>query len=79
MRPVQGEEGRMKQHLTGSEVASLLGVDPATVRAWRSRGQGPPYNQPAGKGTQATYDPDVVALFAASWRKGQRYVRKVGG
>lgn len=55
----------MKSHLTGAEVAELLGVSPATVRAWRSRKQGPPYHQPAGPGTQATYDPDVVNM----WRR----------
>lgn len=69
----------MKQHLTGPEVAALLGVDAATVRAWRSRDQGPPYNQPAGKGTQATYDPDVVKLFAQGWRKGKRNGRSGNG
>lgn len=69
----------MKQHLTGPEVARILGVDPATVRAWRSRGQGPPFNQPAGKGTQATYDPDVVRLFSQGWRKGQRNGNRYGG
>ena len=56
----------MKKHLTGAEVAKLLGVAPATIRAWRSRGQGPPYSQPAGMGTQATYDPDVVDLYVKS-------------
>lgn len=61
-----------KRHLTGVEVAEILGVEPATIRAWRSRGQGPPYHQPAGKGTQATYDPETVALFAGIWRKGKR-------
>lgn len=55
----------MKRHMTGAEVAQMLGVSPATIRAWRSRGQGPPFQQPAGKGTQATYDPDVVAMFAS--------------
>jgi DNA-binding transcriptional MerR regulator len=55
----------MKKHLTGREVAERLGVEPATIRAWRSRGGGPPFSQPAGKGTQATYDPDVVEMFAA--------------
>ena len=52
-----------KVHLTGAEVAAMLGVKPETVRAWRSRGQGPPFNQPAGKGTQATYDPEVVKMW----------------
>ena len=68
-----------KLHMTGAEVADLFGVSPATIRAWRSRGQGPPFNQPAGKGTQATYDPDVIALFAGTWRKGQRNARRNGG
>lgn len=54
----------MKRHLTSTEVAAILGVKPNTVRAWRARNQGPPYSQPAGKGSQATYDPDVVELFA---------------
>lgn len=54
----------MKTQLTGPEVAEMLGVDAATVRAWRSRGQGPPFNQPAGKGTQATYDQSVVEMWA---------------
>lgn len=54
----------MKTHLTGPEVAEMLGVKPDTVRAWRWRGQGPPFNQPAGKGTQAIYDPQVVAMWA---------------
>jgi DNA-binding transcriptional MerR regulator len=53
----------VKRHLTGPEVATILGVKPNTMRAWRSRGQGPPFNQPAGPGTQATYDPDVLALW----------------
>lgn len=53
----------MKVHWTGPEVAEFLGVKPATIRAWRSRGQGPPFNQPAGPNTQATYDPDVVKMW----------------
>lgn len=53
----------MKRHLTGREVAAILGVDPSTIRAWRSRGQGPPFEQPAGPGTQATYDPAVVEMY----------------
>jgi uncharacterized protein YjcR len=28
----------MKRHLTGPEVAKMLGVKPDTVRAWRWRG-----------------------------------------
>lgn len=62
----------MKKHLTGPEVAALLGVSPATIRAWRSRGRGPPFSQPAGHGTQATYDPDVVTMFAAMDRRDGR-------
>lgn len=54
----------MSRHLTGPEVAKRLGVSPATIRAWRSRGGGPPFTQPAGKGTQATYDPQVVEFYA---------------
>lgn len=61
----------MKRHLTGREVADLLGVQPATIRAWRSRKQGPPYSQPAGKNTQATYDPEVVRMWA-SYNSGRR-------
>lgn len=53
----------MKRHLTGREVAKILGVKPNTIRAWRCRGQGPPYEQPAGPGTQATYDPAVVEMY----------------
>lgn len=59
----------MKRHLTSTEVAAVLGVKPNTVRVWRMRGTGPPYQQLAGKGSQPTYDPDVVELFAKTWRR----------
>jgi uncharacterized protein YjcR len=62
----------MKRHLTGPEVAAMLGVKPDTVRAWRWRGQGPPFHQPAGKGTQATYDPDVIEMWMERSKEGQR-------
>jgi predicted site-specific integrase-resolvase len=54
----------MKQYMTGREVAKRLGVAPATLRAWRCRGGGPPFSQQAGKGTQAIYDPDIIEWFA---------------
>jgi len=53
----------VKRYLTGPEVAERLGLAPATMRAWRHKGVGPPYQQLAGKGTQAIYDPDVVDWF----------------
>lgn len=53
----------MKRFLTGTEVAERLGLAPATMRSWRADGRGPPYQQLAGKGTQAIYDPDVVDWF----------------
>jgi len=63
----------MKRHMTGPEVAKRLGLEAATIRSWRSQGKGPPYQQPAGKGTQATYDPDVVEFFATQiWPKQKR-------
>ena len=62
--PGAEEEGTMKRHITGPEVAAMLGVKPNTVRAWRTRGKGPPFYQPAGPGSQATYDPDMVKLWA---------------
>lgn len=58
----------MKKHMTGPDVAKRLGVRPATIRSWRCQGKGPPYHQPAGQGTQATYDPDVVELFASTFK-----------
>ena len=66
----------MKRHLTGAEVAEILGVKPDTVRAWRWRGQGPPFNQPAGKGTQATYDPDVVDMWLTHSKEGRKRGQK---
>jgi predicted site-specific integrase-resolvase len=54
----------MKRFMTGTEVATRLGLQPATIRSWRRDGKGPPYSQQAGKGTQAIYDPDVVEWFA---------------
>jgi hypothetical protein len=43
------------------------------MRAWRHKGIGPPYQQLAGKGTQAIYDPDVVEFFATQiWPKQKR-------
>lgn len=66
LRSVQRKAAQMKRHLTSTEVAAILGVKPNTLRVWRMRGKGPPYNQPAGKGSQATYDPDVVELFIRS-------------
>lgn len=60
----------MTRHLTGPEVARILGVSPNTIRQWRRRGGGPPFHQPAGLGTQATYDPDEV---------GQYVKTKIGG
>ena len=63
----------MKQHMTGPQVATRLGVKNATIRSWRLRGVGPPFSQPAGKGSQATYDPDVVELFATEiWSTKKR-------
>jgi DNA-binding transcriptional MerR regulator len=62
----------MKRHLTGPEVAKMLGVKPDTVRAWRWRGYGPPFHQPAGKGTQATYDPDVVDMWLRMNKEGRK-------
>lgn len=54
----------MKRYMTGPQVAARLGVEPVTVRAWRTRGQGPPYTQFAGKGSQVFYDPDVIERYA---------------
>jgi DNA-binding transcriptional MerR regulator len=69
----------MKRHMTGAEVATRLGVKDATIRAWRSRGGGPPFSQPAGKGTQATYDPEVVEFFATQvWPNRKRGGRNAG-
>jgi transposase len=63
----------MSRHMTGPEVAKRLGVSPATIRSWRARGEGPPFVQPAGKGTQATYDPQVVEFFIAEvWANRKR-------
>lgn len=64
------------EHMTGSQVAAFLSVSDATIRKWRERGQGPRFHQPAGEGTQATYDPVDVATFALRWnglnsRKGK--------
>jgi phage terminase Nu1 subunit (DNA packaging protein) len=69
----------MKRHLTGTEVAELLGVKPNTVRAWRWRGQGPPFHQPAGKGSQATYDPDVIKMWLTMNKEGIRRGNQAGG
>lgn len=62
----------MTRYLTGREVAERLGVSPVTIRSWRVRGQGPPYSQAAGKGTQAVYDPQVVAMWAKLTKRGGR-------
>jgi hypothetical protein len=71
----------MKRMMTGPEVAERLGVAPATLRAWRCRGGGPPYSQQAGKGTQAIYDPDIVEWYATEvWpKKRRRGGRRNGG
>lgn len=52
-----------RRPITTTEAAKVLGLSPATLRSWRMRGQGPAYRQPAGKGSQALYDPEVVELF----------------
>jgi predicted site-specific integrase-resolvase len=63
----------VKQYLTGPQVAARLGLAPATLRAWRHQGKGPPYMQLAGKGTQAVYDPDAVDWFIKEvWPKMKR-------
>lgn len=54
----------MARLLTGSEVAKMLGVSPATVRSWRARGQGPKYEQRGGPGTQALYHPLSVMVWS---------------
>lgn len=64
-----------RRPLTTREVAERISevwgrpVSPATVRTWRHRGQGPPFEQPAGKGSQPTYFPELVELWAIRNRK----------
>lgn len=54
----------MESHkLTTAEAAAFLGVAPGTMKAWRSRGQGPPYQQPGGPGTTPLYDLRALEIF----------------
>ena len=61
--PARGTEERREEVHDWTRGSGALGLAPATMRAWRHKGVGPPYQQLAGKGTQAIYDPDVVDWF----------------
>lgn len=51
--------------LTTKEVSTLLGIPEGTLKAWRARGQGPPFEQPGGAGTTPLYDLRALELFRA--------------
>lgn len=58
--------------LSTPEAASLMGIQPATLRSWRLRGRGPPYEQPAGRGTAVVYAPENVDLFILRRNEGRK-------
>ena len=55
--------------LTVQEVAELLRVSPATVRAWIARGEGPPAMR---FGKQIRYRPERVMEWVEQQEEGRR-------
>lgn len=53
----------MIQLLTTAEVAQILGYKPQTIRAWRSRGESPPYVRFGGPKGRALYDVDDLSAW----------------
>ena len=53
------------------EAAARLGMEPVTLRAWRSRRRGPPYKR-VGSGVRSAirYDPDELDAWVRSERPG---------
>ena len=49
--------------LTTREASEFLGVPVGTLKAWRHRGQGPPFHQPRGKHTTPLYDLEALEIF----------------
>lgn len=54
---------------TTKDVAKRLRVSQTTLRSWRRQEKGPPFIQPAGKGTTPLYDPKEVEKFAAAYKE----------
>lgn len=57
------DETTTKAYLTTPEVAARLRRTETTIRSWRQRGIGPPYIQPAGRGTKVLYDLAAVEAW----------------
>jgi predicted DNA-binding transcriptional regulator AlpA len=55
----------MDRLLKAREVADLLGVSEATIRHWRTRGQGP---RPIKVGKQYRYEQPVVEAWLAAYQ-----------
>jgi len=51
------------------EAAAFIGVSPATLENWRTRGSGPPFHKTPGRTGKVLYDPaDIEA-----WRTQRRF------
>lgn len=60
------DSAQAKQWLTLSEASKLLGVHPATLRAWADAGQAPSFRTPGGHRRFATADLHTFLLRASS-------------
>lgn len=50
------------------DAAAFLGVAVSTMKVWRHRGNGPPYEQPGGRNTTPLYDLRALEIFKAMRR-----------
>lgn len=68
LRKYGGVEGpAMKPRLNEKEVAECLGVAPATLRKWRTTGEGPRFLK---IGRRVVYDVEVIQAFVARCERG---------
>jgi hypothetical protein len=51
------------------EAAAFIGVSPATLENWRTRGEGPAFVKTPGRTGKVLYDPADIA----SWRAQRRF------
>lgn len=58
--------------LTEKEVADYLRLSPATLRSWRSRGEGPSFVKLNSLGGVIRYSPEDIYAFAAGLRVSAR-------
>lgn len=55
-----------RDHYTSADVARLRGVTEVTVRRWRMRGVGPPWEYANGNGGKVVYPKDQYERWRAS-------------